>query len=129
MICGIQLSLNNLHSWRLNSKRELFCFSGMSGIVASPFSAVNPFALPTCNGQTYGSSIISAAKWCMNHLHEGENRLKWQKVNQCDNGDLIIIEPMALQKTQRIIAHELFQLLTEKSNLQKVCFDMHVNIT
>lgn len=35
---------------------------GMSGIVGSPFSAVNPFALPTCNGQTYGSSIISAAK-------------------------------------------------------------------
>ncbi|KAJ8317496.1 hypothetical protein KUTeg_005400 [Tegillarca granosa] len=35
---------------------------GMSSIVASPFSAVNPFALPTCNGQTYGSSIISPAK-------------------------------------------------------------------
>ncbi|XP_033756541.1 transcription factor collier-like isoform X6 [Pecten maximus] len=35
---------------------------GMSSIVASPFSAVNPFALPTCNGQTYGSSLISSAK-------------------------------------------------------------------
>ncbi|KAL5016784.1 hypothetical protein ScPMuIL_006373 [Solemya velum] len=34
----------------------------MSGIVASPFTAVNPFGLPTCNGQTYGSSIVSAAK-------------------------------------------------------------------
>ncbi|KAK3095001.1 hypothetical protein FSP39_009004 [Pinctada imbricata] len=34
----------------------------MSSLVTSPFSAVNPFALPTCNGQTYGSSIISPAK-------------------------------------------------------------------
>lgn len=35
---------------------------GMSSLVTSPFSSVNPFALPTCNGQTYGSSIISPAK-------------------------------------------------------------------
>ncbi|KAJ6222690.1 hypothetical protein RDWZM_001235 [Blomia tropicalis] len=37
-------------------------FNGMSGIVTSPFAAMSPFALPTCNGQSYGSSIVSAAK-------------------------------------------------------------------
>ncbi|XP_054167120.1 transcription factor collier-like isoform X2 [Oppia nitens] len=38
-------------------------FNGMSSIVsASPFAAMNPFALPTCNGQSYGSSIVSSTK-------------------------------------------------------------------
>ncbi|CAG5133281.1 unnamed protein product [Candidula unifasciata] len=37
--------------------------AGMSGIVGSPFSGVNPFGLPTCGTQSaYGSSIVSAAK-------------------------------------------------------------------
>lgn len=40
--------------------------AGMTGIVsASPFASMNPFALPTCNGQSYGSHIAvtsSAAK-------------------------------------------------------------------
>ena len=36
---------------------------GMSSIVsASPFATMNPFALPTCNGQSYGSSIVSSTK-------------------------------------------------------------------
>ncbi|XP_022241976.1 transcription factor collier-like isoform X1 [Limulus polyphemus] len=38
------------------------CRKGMGGIVSSPFAAMNPFALPTCNGQSYGSSIVSSAK-------------------------------------------------------------------
>jgi early B-cell factor len=38
-------------------------FNGMSSIVsASPFAAMNPFALPTCNGQSYGSSIVTSTK-------------------------------------------------------------------
>ncbi|XP_071089804.1 transcription factor COE3-like isoform X5 [Haliotis cracherodii] len=36
--------------------------AGMSSIVASPFTSVNPFALPTCNSQSYSSSIVSPAK-------------------------------------------------------------------
>ncbi|XP_070212627.1 transcription factor collier-like [Littorina saxatilis] len=35
---------------------------GMSSIVGSPFSSVNPFGLPTCGTQGYGSSIVSPAK-------------------------------------------------------------------
>ncbi|XP_074640617.1 transcription factor collier-like [Tubulanus polymorphus] len=35
---------------------------GMSSIVSSPFSSMNPFALPTCGSQTYGSPIITPAK-------------------------------------------------------------------
>ncbi|XP_050395971.1 transcription factor COE3 isoform X7 [Patella vulgata] len=35
---------------------------GMSSIVASPFTSVNPFALPTCNSQAYSGSIVSPAK-------------------------------------------------------------------
>jgi hypothetical protein len=42
----------------------LFYELGMSSIVsASPFAAMNPFALPTCNGQSYGSSIVTSTKW------------------------------------------------------------------
>ncbi|XP_023219768.1 transcription factor collier isoform X2 [Centruroides vittatus] len=37
-------------------------FNGMGSIVSSPFAAMNPFALSTCNGQSYGSSIVSSAK-------------------------------------------------------------------
>ncbi|XP_021352897.1 transcription factor collier-like isoform X6 [Mizuhopecten yessoensis] len=48
-------AMNGYHSGSLGNM-------GMSSIVTSPFSAVNPFALPTCNGQTYGSSLISSAK-------------------------------------------------------------------
>ncbi|XP_076437775.1 transcription factor collier-like [Babylonia areolata] len=36
--------------------------AGMSSIVGSPFSSVNPFGLPTCGTQGYGSSIVSPAK-------------------------------------------------------------------
>ena len=44
----------------------LFLLSGMSGLVGSPFSAMNPFALQPCNAtQPYGSSIVSPAKWHM----------------------------------------------------------------
>ncbi|GFQ80052.1 transcription factor collier [Trichonephila clavata] len=35
-------------------------FNGMGSIVSSPFAAMNPFALPTCNGQSYGSSIVTS---------------------------------------------------------------------
>ncbi|XP_064630595.1 transcription factor COE3-like isoform X2 [Lineus longissimus] len=35
---------------------------GMSSIVSSPFSSMNPFALPTCGSQTYGSPIVTPAK-------------------------------------------------------------------
>ncbi|WAR22605.1 COLL-like protein [Mya arenaria] len=36
---------------------------GMSGLVGSPFSAMNPFALQPCNAtQPYGSSIVSPTK-------------------------------------------------------------------
>lgn len=34
-----------------------FVFSGM-GLVSSPFASMNPFALPTCNSQSYGSSPL-----------------------------------------------------------------------
>ncbi|KAK3765958.1 hypothetical protein RRG08_002201 [Elysia crispata] len=37
--------------------------AGMSGIVGSPFSSVNPFGLPTCGTQSaYGGSIVAPAK-------------------------------------------------------------------
>ncbi|XP_042143041.1 transcription factor collier [Ixodes scapularis] len=32
----------------------------MGGIVPSHFAAMNPFALPTCNGQSYGGSIVTS---------------------------------------------------------------------
>ncbi|KAM7284226.1 transcription factor collier [Ixodes scapularis] len=35
-------------------------FNGMGGIVPSHFAAMNPFALPTCNGQSYGGSIVTS---------------------------------------------------------------------
>ncbi|KAL1436239.1 hypothetical protein MTO96_049867 [Rhipicephalus appendiculatus] len=34
--------------------------NGMGGIVPSHFAAMNPFALPTCNGQSYGGSIVTS---------------------------------------------------------------------
>ncbi|EEC14517.1 hypothetical protein IscW_ISCW021817 [Ixodes scapularis] len=34
--------------------------AGMGGIVPSHFAAMNPFALPTCNGQSYGGSIVTS---------------------------------------------------------------------
>ncbi|KAH9363176.1 hypothetical protein HPB48_011856 [Haemaphysalis longicornis] len=34
--------------------------NGMGGIVPSHFGAMNPFALPTCNGQSYGGSIVTS---------------------------------------------------------------------
>ncbi|XP_023215763.1 transcription factor collier-like [Centruroides sculpturatus] len=37
-------------------------FNGMGGIVSSPFATMNPFALPTCNGQSYGGSIVTSSK-------------------------------------------------------------------
>ncbi|KAK7498445.1 hypothetical protein BaRGS_00010399 [Batillaria attramentaria] len=36
--------------------------TGMSSIVGSPFSSVNPFGLPTCGTQGYSTSIVSPAK-------------------------------------------------------------------
>nr|XP_018916264.1 PREDICTED: transcription factor collier [Bemisia tabaci] len=37
--------------------------SGVGSIVSSPFATMNPFALPTCNSQSYGSSpIVGASK-------------------------------------------------------------------
>lgn len=33
------------------------CFTGM-GLVSSPFASMNPFALPTCNSQSYGTSPL-----------------------------------------------------------------------
>lgn len=45
-------------------------WTGMSSIVsASPFATMNPFALPTCNGQSYGSSIVSSTKWSNNGIN------------------------------------------------------------
>ncbi|XP_064466092.1 transcription factor collier-like isoform X1 [Ornithodoros turicata] len=37
-------------------------FNGMGSIVPSHFAAMNPFALPTCNGQSYGGSIVTSTK-------------------------------------------------------------------
>lgn len=36
-----------------------FCnfLTGM-GLVSSPFASMNPFALPTCNSQSYGASPL-----------------------------------------------------------------------
>lgn len=52
-----------MHVQRFVLTKILFSILGMSGLVGSPFSAMNPFALQPCNApQPYGSSIVSPAK-------------------------------------------------------------------
>ena len=40
-----------------------FVFTGMSSLVSSPFSSMNPFGLPTCSSQPYSYPILTPAKW------------------------------------------------------------------
>ncbi|XP_017786780.1 PREDICTED: transcription factor collier-like [Nicrophorus vespilloides] len=39
-----------------------FFFNVRMGLVSSPFASMNPFALPTCNAQSYGAPLVGTTK-------------------------------------------------------------------